>query len=64
VGAHIVNRTENGVLTGQRLWDSATGQFPCGAIVLGVNDGASHPSEVCTSIHQVMHVGFNGCPIP
>jgi len=38
VGASILDRYENGVLTDEPLWDPATGAFPHGAIIEGVND--------------------------
>src|SRR5262249_9080577 len=39
IGANILHRYENGVLTGVPLWDPDTGEFPCGAVVEGINDG-------------------------
>jgi hypothetical protein len=61
IGANIVYRYQDGVLTNQKLWDQTTGQFPCGAIVPGMNDveGSS-----CFDVHKRLNVGVNGCPIP
>ncbi len=61
IGANIVYRIEDGVTTDRKLWNQRTGEFPCGAIVAGVNDvaGAS-----CFDAHTRMRVGVAGCPIP
>jgi hypothetical protein len=61
IGANIVYRAVDGVLTDRKLWDQRTGRVPCGAIVSGVNDiaGAS-----CFDANERMRVGFGGCPIP
>jgi hypothetical protein len=40
VGATILYRYEGGMLTGVPLWDPATGEFPHGAVIEGVNDVA------------------------
>jgi hypothetical protein len=61
IGANIVYRYENGILTDQKLWDQTTGQFPCGATVSGVNDIAG---SSCFDVNQRLNVGVNGCPIP
>jgi len=61
IGANVLYRYENGVLTTQPLWDPVTGQFPCGAIVPGVNDIAG---SSCFDVHQRLNVNTNGCPFP
>ncbi len=60
LGATILYRYENGVLTSQRLWDRATGSFPCGAVVAGVNDGPIR----CGNVHARLNVNTNGCNFP
>ncbi len=44
VGANIVRRYENGLLTSALLWDATTHAFPCGAPVATINDD---PSSGC-----------------
>jgi hypothetical protein len=61
VGAEVVNRYEDGLLTTTRLWDAVTGAFPCGATVAGLNDD---PTQSCIGVHQRLHVGAGGCPVP
>jgi hypothetical protein len=61
IGANIVYRYEDGILTDQKLWDQTTGQFPCGAVVSGVNDIAG---SSCFDVNKRLNVGVNGCPIP
>jgi hypothetical protein len=61
IGANIVYRYEDGILTDQKLWDQTTGQFPCGATVSGVNDIAG---SSCFDVNKRLNVGVNGCPIP
>ena len=58
IGANVLYRYADGVLTTTPLWDPATGAFPCGAKVVGVNDvaGAS-----CFDVHQRLNVNANGC---
>jgi hypothetical protein len=60
IGANILYRYEDGVLTTQPLWDPATRAFPCGAVVPGVNDGAIR----CTNIHERLGVTGGGCQLP
>ena len=64
IGANIVYRYEDGVLTDQKLWNQTTGQFPCGATVKGVNDDATFPDSSCVNVHKRLNVGVKGCPIP
>jgi hypothetical protein len=61
IGANIVYRYQNGILTNVKLWNQTTGQFPCGAAVAGVNDDSM---DSCTNVHEALNVGVNGCPIP
>jgi hypothetical protein len=60
IGANIVYRYEDGVLTRSPLWDPATGAFPCGAIVPGINDGP----RACRNLHERLNVNTNGCRLP
>ena len=61
VGANAAGRYEGGVLTLTRLWDPSTGAFPCGAVVVGLNDD---PTISCIGAHQRLHVGSLGCAVP
>jgi hypothetical protein len=61
IGANIIYRSENGATTSTKLWDQTTGQFPCGAVIAGIND---NPSTSCIGVHERLNVGVNGCPIP
>jgi hypothetical protein len=44
-----------------RLWDPRTGQFPCGAVVAGLNDT---PETSCIGVHERLHVDSADCPLP
>nr|MBI4156194.1 DUF4082 domain-containing protein [Candidatus Woesearchaeota archaeon] len=61
IGANILYRYENGVLTNKPLWDKTTGQFPCGAIIPGVNDIAG---SSCFDVNKRLNVNTNGCSFP
>jgi Right handed beta helix region len=61
IGANVLYRYENGVLTNKPLWDPATGKFPCGATVAGVNDRAG---SSCFDVHKRLNVNTNGCSLP
>lgn len=61
IGANILYRYQDGVLTNQPLWDPSTGRFPCGAVVPGVNDVAG---SSCIDVHLRLNVNSNGCPFP
>lgn len=61
VGANVIRRYRDGVLTGELLWDAASGAFPCGAVVPGINDD---PSQSCSGVHERLRVGSDGCPLP
>lgn len=59
IGANILNRYENGILTCQPLWNPATGAFPCGAVVAGINDLAG---SSCFDVHERLNVNANTMP--
>ena len=61
IGANILYKYENGVLTTQQLWNATTGEFPCGAIVPGINDRAG---DSCFDVHKRLNVNYNGCYLP
>ncbi|MEZ4272379.1 MAG: right-handed parallel beta-helix repeat-containing protein [Myxococcota bacterium] len=61
IGANILYRYVDGVLTDEPLWNPNTGEFPCGAIVAGVND---IPGTSCFDVHQRLNVNTNGCAFP
>ncbi|HVR01656.1 MAG TPA: hypothetical protein VMT47_05965 [Polyangia bacterium] len=63
LGANIVFQTVGGQVTTTKLWDQTTGQFPCGAVVMGLND-ATLADVSCMGLGARMHVGAPGCPIP
>jgi hypothetical protein len=63
LGANIVYQSVDGQLTTTKLWDQTTGQFPCGAVVAGLND-TSLADVSCTGVAARMHVGAMGCAIP
>jgi hypothetical protein len=61
IGANILYRYKGGSLTNQPLWDPATGGFPCGAAIAGVND---IPGSSCVNVHQRLNVNTKGCSFP
>jgi hypothetical protein len=61
IGADVIHRYQDGVLTSTPLWDPTTGAFPCGAIVAGINDT---PGISCFDVHQRLRVNGSGCPLP
>jgi hypothetical protein len=61
IGANILYRYQDGVLTNTPLWDPATGRFPCGAQVAGINDVAG---SSCFDVHTRLNVNTNGCMLP
>jgi len=61
IGASILHRYQDGVLTSERLWDRTTGAFPCGVVVAGVNDD---PARSCSGVHKRLNVNANGCTFP
>jgi hypothetical protein len=60
IGANVLYRYEGGQRTTRPLWDPASGKFPCGAVVPGINDGAKR----CANIHERLNVNRNGCNFP
>ncbi|MEA2701132.1 MAG: hypothetical protein QOI66_5403 [Myxococcales bacterium] len=61
VGANVVGRYQNGLLTDARLWDAATRSFPCGTVVAGINDD---PALNCVGVSDRLQVGTPGCAAP
>jgi hypothetical protein len=62
IGATILYKYENGVLTRLSLWDPSTGAFlGSGAIVAGLND---IPGSSLFDVHKRLNVNQNGCPFP
>ena len=61
IGATVLRRYVDGVLTTERLWDQSTGAFPCRTVVPGVNDD---PSRSCGGVHTRLHVNTSGCRFP
>src|SRR5690606_36803917 len=61
VGANVIYRYVDGVLTSEPLWDPETGMFPCGAVVPGINDD---PTQSCIGAHERLRVGTSGCALP
>jgi hypothetical protein len=61
IGANVLYRYENGVLTSQPLWNPITGEFPGGAIISGVNDLAGSSRF---DVHKRLNVNTNGCSFP
>jgi hypothetical protein len=60
-GANILYRHQNGVLTSNPLWDPATGKFPHGTLVVGVNDVTG---KSAFDVHQRLNVNTSGCAFP
>jgi hypothetical protein len=63
LGARVVARYADGQLTSTPLWDPATGAFPCGAAVSGLNDD-TRADVSCIGVHARLHVGTGGCALP
>lgn len=61
IGANVLHRYQNGVLTTARLWDAVTGQFPHGATVRGLNDVAGSSAF---DVNLRLHVNSSGCSFP
>ncbi len=61
VGANVIYRYQDGTLSHQPLWDPKTGQFPCGAVVPGINDD---PEQSCIGVHRRFQVGSENCRLP
>lgn len=61
IGANILYRYENGVLTREPLWNPSTGEFPHGALVAGLNDV---PGQSLFDVNRRLNVNTNGCLFP
>lgn len=62
IGANILYRYVNGVLTSTPLWDPRTGEFPHGAPDL---DGTNRvEGQSLFDIHRRLNVNTGGCPFP
>lgn len=61
VGANILYRYQNGVLTNVPLWDRTTGAFPQGALVSGVNNVSG---QSLYDLHTRLNINRNGCSFP
>ena len=61
IGANILYRYQDGVLTTTPLWDQNSGKFPCGAAVTGVNDVAG---SSCFDVHQRLHINTGRLCVP
>lgn len=61
IGASVLYQYVNGTLTSTPLWDPATGEFPHGATVSGLNDVAGASAF---DVSNRLHVGTAGCPLP
>ncbi len=61
IGATILYRYEDGILTGEPLWDVTDGSFPHGALVSGVNDIAS---SSLFDVHIRLNINTQSCPFP
>ena len=61
IGANILYRYKNGVLTNVPLWNPTTGEFPHGALVAGLNDVAG---QSLFDVHKRLNVNTNGCSFP
>jgi hypothetical protein len=59
IGANVLYRYQNGVLTTQPLWDATSGAFPCGAIIAGVNDVAG---SSCYDINVRLNINSSTLP--
>jgi hypothetical protein len=61
IGATVLYRYQDGVLTNIPLWDPSTGKFPCRSVVAGINDV---PGSSCFDVHQRLSVNTGGCAFP
>jgi hypothetical protein len=61
VGANVLYRYQDGVLTTTPLWDPASGEFPHGPVIAGVNDVAG---QNAFDVHIRLNVNANGCQLP
>ena len=61
IGTNILYEYFNGSPTSQPLWDPASGQFPHGALVQGVNDMAG---QSAFDVNVRLNVNSGGCSFP
>jgi hypothetical protein len=61
IGANILYRYQNGVLTSVPLWNKTTGAFPYGALVPGLNNIAG---QSLYDVHTRLNINRNGCSFP
>jgi Chondroitinase B len=61
IGATILYRYQEGVLTQEPLWKQDGSFTGCGAIVPGVNDIVG---DSCFDVHKRLNINQNGCPFP
>lgn len=61
VGANVLYRYQNGVLTNVGLWNKTTGAFPRGALVPGLNNIAG---QSLFDVHIRLNINRNGCSFP
>ncbi len=75
IGANVLYRWVDGVLTREPLWDRTTGAYSCGATVRDTSEsaypmitddssGASVGAEACGNLHRRLNVNTNGCSFP
>jgi hypothetical protein len=68
-GANLIYRLEHGEPSDVKLWDQASGAFPCGAPQYGGSPGDTIPVRSCANVHTRLHVGnpavqADACMIP
>lgn len=61
IGANILYRYQDGILTDVPLWNPSTGEFPHGALVKGLNDVAG---QSLFDVQKRLNVNSNGCTFP
>lgn len=61
IGANILYRYQDGVLTNQPLWDPATGEFSHGAVIPEIN---GIPGQSLFDVNKRLNVNCNSCPFP
>lgn len=61
IGANILYRYQDGILTDVPLWNPSTGEFPHGASVTGLNDVAG---QSLFDVHKRLNVNRDGCSFP
>lgn len=62
IGATILYKYIDGVLTNEPVWNTTTGVFyGCRSTVAGINDS---PGDSCNNVHERLHVNTGGCAFP